>query len=330
MVSYQKNNFIFVMLIFLIILEKGFRRFLPSYIIRMNFTPKAQKAPKKFVCEKCDFKCFKTSDWERHTSTDKHQIRTFTNFDEAKKRQTEKKYECPCGKAYKHSSSLWNHRKLCKKEENTIGHNEKEMIMMLIKENKDFKDMMMEQNNKMIELCKDKSIIMNNTTNSHNKTFNLNVFLNETCKDAMNIMDFVNNVKIKITDLENVGTLGYIDGITNIIVKNMKELDVSKRPVHCSDLKREILYIKDENKWSKENDEREKLRLAIQHIAHKNIQMLPEWKQENPEYSKDEGKTNDKYLKIIMQCMGGSDKQEDIQFQDKIISKLAKCVIINK
>ena len=299
----------------------------------MIFTPKAPKTPKKYLCEKCYFTCYKLSDWDRHLLTDKHRIRTLTNFDESKKRHTEKKYSCVCGKSYKHSSSLWNHKKTCIKEEKYDDENlsEKEMIMMLIKENQEFKDMMLDQNNKMIDLCKEKSIIMNNTTtNSHNKTFNLNVFLNETCKDAMNIMDFVNNVKIKLTDLENVGTLGYIDGITNIIVKNMKELDVSKRPVHCSDFKREILYVKDENKWSKENDEREKLRLAIQHIAHKNIQMIPEWKQENPEYNKDEGKVNDKYLKIIMQSMGGSDKQQDIHFQDKIISKLAKCVIIDK
>ena len=299
----------------------------------MNFTPKAQKTPKIFFCEKCDFNCSKLSDWERHISTDKHRIRTLTNLDDVKKRHTVKSFYCSCGKAYKHSSSLWNHKKICKLIETNKEFvlSEKEMIMMLIKENKEFKDMMMEQNNKMLDICKEKSIVMNNTTtNSHNKTFNLNVFLNETCKDAMNIMDFVHNVKIKLTDLENVGKLGYIDGITNIIVKNMKELDVSKRPVHCSDLKREILYVKDENKWSKENAEREKLRLAIQHIAHKNVQMIPEWKQENPDYNRDEGKVNDKYLKIIMQSMGGSDKQEDQQFQDKIISKLAKCVIIDK
>jgi hypothetical protein len=299
----------------------------------MNFTPKAPKTPKKYLCQNCDFNCSKLSDWDRHISTDKHRIRTLTNFDEAKKRHIIKMYSCNCGKSYKHSSSLWNHKKMCKIDEKKDEDNlsEKEMIMMLIKENKEFKDMMMEQNNKMIDLCKEKSIIMNNnTTNSHNKTFNLNLFLNETCKDAMNIMDFVNNVKIKLTDLENVGTLGYVDGITNIIVKNMKELDVSKRPVHCSDLKREILYVKDQNKWSKENAEQEKLRFAIQHVAHKNIQMIPEWKQENPDYNRDEGKVNDKYLKIIMQSMGGSDKQEDKQFQDKIISKLAKCVIIDK
>jgi hypothetical protein len=296
----------------------------------MIFTPKAQKNAQKKICEKCDFRCSKQSDWERHVATDKHRIRTFTNFNEGKLRSIEKKFYCECGKAYKHSSSLWNHKKTCILL-NKDYLSEKEMIMMLIKENKDFKDMMMEQNNKMIELCKEKSIITNNTTtNSHNKTFNLNVFLNETCKDAMNIMEFVDSVNIKLTDLENVGRLGYIDGITNIIVKNMKELDVSKRPVHCSDLKRETLYIKDENKWSKENEEREKLRLAISHIAHKNIQMIPEWKLENPDYNRDEGKVNDKYLQIIMQSMGGSDKQEDIHFQDKIISKLAKCVVINK
>jgi len=300
----------------------------------MNFTPKAPKAPKIFSCEKCYFKCFKISDWERHISTDKHRRRTLTNFDEANFTPLGKEYLCNCGKTYKHASSLWNHKKMCKKQENEgiVNLSENEIIMMLIKENKEFKEMMLEQNDKMMELCKEKSIIMNNntTTNSHNKTFNLQVFLNETCKDAMNIMDFVNTVKIKMTDLENVGKLGYVDGITNIIVKNMKELDVSKRPVHCSDLKREVLYVKDQDRWEKENDEKERLRLAIKHIAHKNIQKISEWKLENPDYVRDEGKVNDQYLKIIMQSMGGSDKHEDSILQDKIISKLAKCVTIDK
>ena len=197
----------------------------------MNFTQKAQKAPKFFSCEKCYFKCFKTSDWERHISTDKHRRRTLTNFDEVNFTPHDKEYFCHCGKTYKHASSLWNHRKTCKKQdlenenESIVNLSENEIIMMLIKENKEFKEMMMEQNDKMMELCKEKSIVMNNTTtNSHNKTFNLQVFLNETCKDAMNIMDFVNTVKIKMTDLENVGKLGYVDGITNIIVKNMVEI----------------------------------------------------------------------------------------------------------
>ena len=188
----------------------------------------------------------------------------------------------------------------------------------------------------MMEIIKNQSstIIHNtnntNNTNSHNKTFNLQVFLNDTCKNAMNIMDFVETVKIKLCDLENVGLLGYVDGITNIIVKNLKELDVDKRPLHCSDVKREILYIKDNNQWKKEDNDKEKIKMAIKHIAHKNIQMIPEWKHENPAYKYDEGKINDKYLKIVMQSMGGSDNQEDALFQDKIISKLAKEVIIEK
>jgi hypothetical protein len=143
-------------------------------------------------------------------------------------------------------------------------------------------------------------------------------------------MDFANSLKIHLSDLENVGTIGYIDGITNIVVKNLKKLDISKRPLHCSDIKREVLYIKDKDKWEKENDDKDTLRQAIKHIAHKNIKMIPEWKRENPDYKLDEGKTNDKYLKIIMNSMGGSDKQEDIAYENKIISKIAKTVTIDK
>ena len=303
-------------------------------------TKKCQKMPNEYYCEKCDFKCCKTSNYEKHLLTSKHLNTTnlLQNTTEKMPLQCEKmpkmpkKYDCnACGKEYKHHSSLWTHKKKCVQLNNIKDTNDvatlTNLILQVVQSNTEIVKSNNELQKQVIELSKEKTNTFINHTNSHNKTFNLNVFLNETCKDAMNIMDFANSLKIKISDLENVGKLGYIDGITNIIVKNLKELDISKRPVHCSDLKRETLYVKDKNEWCKE---KEPLKEAIKHVAHKNVQMIPKWKEENPEYKYDDGKANDEYLKIIMQSMGGSDKQEDDVYQNKIISKLAKHVIIEK
>jgi hypothetical protein len=165
--------------------------------------------------------------------------------------------------------------------------------------------------------------------NSHNKTFNLNVFLNEQCKDAMNIMEFVDSLKLQLVDLENVGKLGFVEGISNIIVKNLQALDVHKRPVHCSDSKREVMYIKDEDKWEKENDEKLKLRKAIKRIANKNSRLLPVFKQKHPDCGKSESAFSDQYNKLIIEAMGGSGN-EDFDNENKIIKKIAKEVTINK
>ena len=309
-------------------------------------TKKMPKNAENFICENCDFKCCKLSNYNKHLLTSKH-INTTNILQNTTKKNAEttekmpkmpKFYYCNCcEKKYKHHSSLWTHKKTCVSENKKIkDENEMKMLTNLIldvvKSNSDIIKSNSDLHKQVLEISKDNNnnntFISNN--NSHNKTFNLNLFLNETCKDAMNITDFVESVKIKLIDLENVGRLGYVDGITNIILKNLKELDVSKRPLHCSDSKREVLYIKDKDEWCKENNDKERLKLAIKHIAHKNIQMIPEWKRENPNYKLDEGKANDNYLKIVMQSMGGSDKKEDSVFQDKIISKIAKNVAIDK
>jgi len=295
----------------------------------MNALKKCQKMPTEHICENCHFKCSKFSNYKKHLLTDKHKRLINPNFYYEKNAENSKLI-CICGKIYKHMSSLCCHKKTCillnKTQEEKDVATLTTLITEVVKSNHDLTQ-------QVFELCKEKEKTCSNTnnyinhTNSHNKTFNLNVFLNETCKDAMNIMDFANSLKIKISDLENVGRVGYVDGITNIIVKNLKELDISKRPLHCSDLKRETLYIKDKNEWCKE---KEMLKEAIKHVAHKNVQMIPKWKEENPEYKRDEGSANDNYLKIVMQAMGGSDKQEDDVYQNKIISKLAKHVTIEK
>jgi hypothetical protein len=240
-------------------------------------------------------------------------------------------YECNCGKTYKDNSGLWRHKKKCLKEELDSDDNSqsneiqelKEFMKYLMKENSEMKNM-------MLEVIKTGTHNTTNThTNSHNKTFNLQFFLNETCKDAMNIMDFVDSVKLQLSDLENVGKLGYVDGISNIIVKNLKALDVEKRPVHCTDSKREILYIKDDDKWEKENEENNKIKKVIKKIAYKNQRLLPEFKKEHPDCGKYHSKYSDQYNKIVVESMGGSGDNDD-EKEDKIIKNVAKQVIIDK
>jgi hypothetical protein len=171
---------------------------------------------------------------------------------------------CECGKVYKERSGLWRHKQKCKPDEESDEENTKkdelaELVKYLMKENSEMKNMMLEQSNLMMEVIKNGTMQnSHNTTtntNSHNKAFNLQFFLNETCKDAMNITDFVESIKLQLSDLERVGELGYVEGISNIIVKNLKDLDVTQRPVHCTDQKREVMYVKDEGKWDKEDEE---------------------------------------------------------------------------
>ena len=278
----------------------------------------------KFFCVNCNYKCNNKKDWKRHTETKKHKD-VYDTYD-----KQVHKFNCECGKIYSTRQSLFIHKKKCFYEEkkcNTDNSlNEKDLIMTLLQQNNQLQS-------QIIELCKDKSITnINNTNahiNSHNKTFNLNVFLNETCKDAMNIMEFVDSLKLQLSDLESVGRLGYVEGISNIIVKNLKQLDVHKRPVHCSDSKREVMYIKDEDKWEKENEQKKKLRKVIKKIADKNARLIPEFKKEHPDCVKSVSKYSDQYNKLIVESMGGSG-DNDSEKEDKIIKKIAKNVIIDK
>ena len=278
-----------------------------------------------FECENCDFKCFRKHDYERHLLTRKHQIltNTLTNtYTESVKSVEDKKYVCDCGSEYKHRQSLYHHRKKCI----SIDKKEKDdLTEYLMKENSELKKM-------IIDVCKTMQPNNNNTltnscnhTNSHNKTFNLQFFLNETCKDAMNLVDFVDSIKIQLADLENVGKNGFVQGISNIIVKNLKALDVTKRPVHCSDYKREVMYVKDDDKWSKEEQENKKLKKAINHVAHKNICLIPEWKAKYPDCIFSDSEKSDQYNHIIYESMDSNDNHSE-----KIIKKIAKEVVIEK
>jgi hypothetical protein len=207
---------------------------------------------------------------------------------------------------------------------------DKELIMMLINENKEMKTLMIEQQNMIMKVIENGTHnTTNNThTNSHNKAFNLNFFLNETCKDAMNIMDFVDSIKLQLSDLEKVGELGYVEGISKIIVKNLKEMDVHKRPVHCTDKKRETMYVKDHDKWEKD-EERLKLHKVVKKVAFKNQNLIPKFKELHPDYNKYHSTTSDKYNKIIVESMGGPG-DNDYEKEEKIIQKISREVIVEK
>ena len=308
----------------------------------------AKNSP-KYCCELCDFNTSKKLDYSRHIQTQKHKNNGLTTINNAlvAKSCSEKKYICEkCVKNFCDRAGLWRHKKKCNQESN-INNEENDKIMdfdsidkdqlilmlvkqnsELIKETSDFKSMMMEQQNMMMEVIKNGT---NNTThtNSHNKTFNLQFFLNETCKDAMNIMDFVDSIKLQLSDLENVGNLGYVDGISKIIVKNLNSLDETKRPVHCTDSKREVMYVKDEDKWEKENENKQKMRKMIKHVTHKNSKLLKDFKAKYPGCEKSESKFSDKYDKLIIEAMGGKG-DNDLEKEDKIIKKIAKNVTIDK
>ena len=282
---------------------------------------KLKKNVPRFFCKTCDFKCYMKCDWDRHIIRPKHLVSVNGNVEEIK--NLKKTYNCDCGKSFLSNSGLWKHKKVCSEEiiNEKFDSNDKDLIMMLVK-----------QNTELLEVIKNGTHNTNNShnnTNSHNKTFNLQFFLNETCKDAMNIMDFVDSIKLQLSDLEKVGQVGYVEGISNIITSNLKALDVTQRPIHCTDKKRETLYIKDEDKWEKEDEEKKKLRKAIKKVASKNQRLIPQFKEVHPDCVKAASKFSDQYNKIIVESMGGSG-DNDLEKEDKIIKKITTVTTIDK
>jgi hypothetical protein len=286
-----------------------------------NFKPKLSF---KYYCNSCDYGSDKKSNFENHKNSTRHKKSIICNQNKA---ELSSNHICEkCNKEYKDYSGLWRHRKKCKLDENENKNtdeivNDKELIMLLIKENSELKNMMM----KVIE--NGTHNVTNN--NCNNKSFNLNFFLNETCKDAMNLTDFVNSLQLQLSDLEKVGEVGYIEGISSIIVKNLNALDVTERPIHCTDKKRETMYIKDENKWEKEDEKKDKMHKMIKKVSNKNINLISEFREKYPDYKKCNSNVSDQFNKIIIESMGGNG-DNDYEKEEKIIKKIAKEVLINK
>jgi hypothetical protein len=277
-----------------------------------------KKVPKCYICEKCDYNTSRESQWLRHI-IDNNKVPDI--------------FECECGKEYSYITGLYKHKKKCnvnKKSYHKYFNSNEELIEAILKDNQEFKQMIIEQNTKIMELASSKNTtVINNTTNNNNN-FNLQMFLNVQCKDALNISEFIDSLQPKIEDLETTGRLGYVEGISKIFLNGLQGLDINKRPIHCSDQKRETIYIKDNNVWEKESENREKLKLAIKTVASKNIKQIPLWQKENPDCFDSSSKKNDQYLRIVSNAMNGLTPEETQKNYDKIISKLAKEVIIQK
>ena len=287
-----------------------------------------QKNPNQFTCKSCDFFTCNKKDFNRHIKTKKHTSKVYQWFSTEKTQKTP--YQCACGRLYKDNSGLWRHKKRCNKIYTEITDINEEPSEFKIT-TKMFYDLL-KQNNELqksiIEMSKEKPQIINN--NCNNKTFNLQVYLNETCKNAINLTDFVDSIKVQIKDLERVGEKGYAEGISDIFITNLQQLNTHSRPIHCSDSKREILYIKDAEQWTKDDECKTVLTKAIKQVANKNIKQISEWQKLHPEYSDPESKQNDKYMKIVLNSMSGSTKEESTKNYEKIVKNVIKETIIEK
>jgi hypothetical protein len=304
---------------------------------------KKQKEAECFHCNLCDFSTYKKSNYDAHLLTSKHKNRTTLNDLEQKTIQNKPKhmYVCEkCNKEYKARNSLWYHEKKCQMKNNKCKDEDEEKE----KEKDNIISLLLTQNKELMDLIK--SGLINSTTNTNtntntnshnvtnnansNNTFNLQFFLNETCKDAMNISDFVSSIDVTLEELENTGRQGYIEGISNIILKRLNVMEQHLRPLHCSDAKREIFYIKDNNEWKKEVDGKPILTNSIKTIANENIKQIGVWRSNYPDCTKSNSKKNDLYLKIVSNSMNGLTKEEGEKNISKIITNIAKKVTINK
>jgi len=304
----------------------------------------------KFNCIICDFKCCKKGDWTRHISTTKHKKNSnVTTSDEELHKKTSDYICMNCSKNYISRNGLWLHKQKCKNTEEVkpqlpeagisgagISDASSNIIQLLIKESSEFKNIILEMvksntdiQKQMLDVCKNSNSVINtnshNNTTTNNKIFNLQVFLNEECKDAMNMSDFINSIEVKTSDLENIGKNGYIEGMSNIIIKKLNDTDMNKRPIHCSDAKRETLYIKEENKWEKDTEETKQMFKAVRGVDKKNYQMLNKWKETHPKCMDSKSNQSDEYMKVVSKVMDG--EEENV---NKVIKKVAKEVVIEK
>jgi len=284
--------------------------------MKQSETKKGQNGQELFSCELCDYITTHKGHYNRHKMTAKHQSETNVT---KKGQNGQEHFQCNnCEKVFKNRTSHWRHKKTCLSESDKDS-----LIIQLLNQNKELQK-------SLIDLSKEKSVINNTHNGDNNNTFNLQLFLNETCKNALNIKEFVSSIKLTLEDLEYTGKKGYVDGICNIVCKNIKQLEQNRRPFHCTDSKREVLYIKDNNKWSKETDDKPILTNAIKLIANENIKNIIQWKNKNPECMDPSSKKNDVYLNIVSNAMSGITKEESEKNINKIISNISKEIIIQK
>lgn len=297
-------------------------------------TENPQKSP-RYVCIICEYNTNNKKDYSKHLLTNKHKINTSSTNLSTKKTQSNKTFGCDCGKKYKGRDGLWRHKKICYYKytsrvpaENDEGDYSNENIMKtILKENAEFKL-------NILEILKSGTHQVNavyNNNNNTNNTFNLHFFLNETCKNAMNINEFIESIDVTILDLKNLAKKGYVEGLSGLIVKNLNDLDVTQRPLHCSDIKRETIYIKDNNAWEKDSEQKERLKKVIMEISKINTRTLADkYKKMYPQCVTDnDSKEHDEYWKIFHEAVGGNEKNMDLQ-EGRVIKKIAKQIAIDK
>ena len=295
---------------------------------------KNEKNEKKYICIKCHFKTFKKTDYDRHLLTSKHKKNmsidiSFTNLIEKnEKNELLKLFNCNCGKNYKSRQGLYIHKKKCNynitetkeliiKEHEDGNIDYKQMFLTLMNDNKEMRNIIIKQQEQMNEVLPKIGNNNNNNTNIQNNKFNIKVFLNEQCKDAINMSDFIKSLHITIEQLDFTNKKGLADGLSKSIIENMNKLSIYKRPMHCTDTKRETLYIKDDDNWSKDIN-KEKIKRVINKASSKNYNALMEWKKLNPDFMNNEDKTD--YFTKTISTIGKPSSSID----EKVIKNLCK------
>ena len=296
-----------------------------------------------FSCYYCDYISCRKSSYEKHLATQKHLSNKKVALQLFVAKQGSDKHICHlCDKEYKSRAGLWSHKKSCKgfsENEEIVPFTKKEednsLLLEILKQNEEFKQIMVEQNRQILEQNKKLmeigcvSTTNINSNNTMNNKFNLQIFLNETCKDAMNIQEFIDFCKVEHSDFENFGKFGYVEALTRIFLRNLLALEVHKRPIHCSDIKREVLYVKDNDVWESDVS-RSKLIRTIKYIANKNVKQIPGWMDKNPDSKNTQTKLHDKYMRMLCFSMGAKTEEEDLEYYKKIIRNVAKEVCIDK
>ena len=328
-----------------------------------------QEIPEKSLkhqCELCDYNTQITKDYMKHLLTIKHKTRALaTKPNKFVLKNPSIVLSCAnCNKVYKDKTGLWRHKKKCSvitppveipTHPSPVPHchsstedMQMNLILELVKQNQEFKNLiiqqshqmmeqnsnMMEQNKTMMDVAKNSQVSNSHNTLSHNnnnnKTFNLQFFLNETCKDAMNMKDFIQSLEMSLPELEKMGEVGFAEGMSRVFVNRLNSLDVTKRPIHCSDVKREIIHIKDDNKWERDNANLDRLRKIIKQLTHKNILRVDDWKKANPGCTEYNSRKNDQYLRINMEAIGPVDEIDEKRDFGKIIRRVAESTAIDK
>ena len=300
---------------------------------------KSLKIPKSFSCEVCDYNTSNKKDYNKHCLTQKHlEFTKFTSVNKIKKNT----HVCShCSKEYTSRMGLWKHNKICKpvekenismvlQDDDVANLPIQNYIMKLVEQNKLLVDQNQDFKQTMLELAKNQNTTINNNKNITNNQFNLNVFLQQTCKDAINMSDFINSLEINTKSLERTGTHGYVHGISKIFTDGLRKLKVHERPIHCTDLKREVLYIKDNDKWEKDTEDNKQFKKALATVVHRNMIQIVKWEEDNPDTSNPESKTYEFYFEVVRQSLGGGDHEVTARNNDKILKAIAQEVHIDK